>query len=138
MFVIIYSAVYFILKLKYSWWKFMKLVLLFSIVRIKYSMHYGTRVSLREIHFVMDRYSRYFNLRRYYQILYLRLALLGGAEVTSDGQLFFWVIFMCIVLLAYLFLYYDQILLSLRYLIDFCIVIRSDLFCGLYITPIYI
>ena len=86
MFVIIYSAVYFILRLKYSWWKFMKLVLLFVIVRVKYSMHYGTRVSYREIHFVLDRYSRYFNLRRYYQIVYLRLSVLGGGEVDRDGS----------------------------------------------------
>ena len=89
MFVIIYSAVYFILRLKYSWWKFMKLVLLFVIVRVKYSMHYGTRVSYREIHFVLDRYSRYFNLRRYYQIVYLRLSVLGGGEVDRDGELIF-------------------------------------------------
>lgn len=67
----------------------MKLVLLFVIVRVKYSMHYGTRVSYREIHFVMDRYCRYFNIRRYYQIVYLRLSMLGGAEVDRNGELIF-------------------------------------------------
>jgi hypothetical protein len=89
-FVLIYSAVYFILKLKYSWWKFMKLILLFAIIRIKYSMHYGTRVSFREMHFVLDRYSRYFNFRRYYQMIYSRISILGGVEVVErDDEMLF-------------------------------------------------
>lgn len=67
----------------------MKLVLLFAIIRIKYSMHYGTRVSYREIHFVLDRYSRYLNFRRYYQMIHSRVSLLGGGEVERDGEMLF-------------------------------------------------
>lgn len=55
--------VYFMLRLRYSWWKLMKLILLLSILRLKYSMHYGTRISLREMHFALDHYSKYVSLR---------------------------------------------------------------------------
>jgi len=75
----------------------MKLVLLFAIVRIKYSMHYGTRVSYREIHFVLDRYSRYFNFRRYYQMIYSKISVLGGRQVERDGEMLFWIILICTV-----------------------------------------
>lgn len=67
---VFYSLIYFMLRLRYSWWKLMKLILLLSILRLKYSMHYGTRISLREMHFALDHYSKYVSLRQYYQLLY--------------------------------------------------------------------
>jgi hypothetical protein len=84
--VVFYSLTYFILKLKYSWWKLLKLLLLLSIVRLKYSLHYGTRISIREMHFALDHYSKYISLREYYHLLYLKLTSMCRVSASPDPQ----------------------------------------------------
>lgn len=75
--VLLYSLLTFLLRLKYSWWKLLKLLLLLCILRLKYFLHYGTRISLREMHFTIDRYAKYISLRQHYQTLYLKLSRLS-------------------------------------------------------------
>lgn len=59
----------------------MKLILLLAILRLKYSMHYGTRIGMREMHFTIDRYSKYVSLREYYQMFYLKLSKISSSSV---------------------------------------------------------
>jgi hypothetical protein len=89
--VVIYSLATFVLRLKYSWWKLLKLLLLLSIIRLKYSLHYGTRISIREMHFTIDHYSKYVSLRQYYQLLSLKLSrsVSQGGPERQEGDIIF-------------------------------------------------
>ena len=79
-FVIIYSVVGFVLRLKYSWWKFAKLVLLLTILRFKYFMHFGTQISYHEMHMTCDRLSKTANARAFYHELSSRLTFLAVVD----------------------------------------------------------
>jgi hypothetical protein len=77
--VAIFAVVGYIVKFRWGWSKLLRIVLLLLILRLKYYQHYGCQLAWSEIHFSIDRASRFLLLREYYQELSARFSLLSNA-----------------------------------------------------------
>jgi hypothetical protein len=84
-FVLFYCLVSFVFRLRFSWHKLLKLLLLGAVLRGKYALHYATQLSYKELHFQLDGYAKFLGVREYYHGLYLRVWRVGeGARAAQE------------------------------------------------------
>lgn len=52
-------------------------------MKLKYSIHYGTRKAYEQFHFALDRTAKVLNLRRAYQLSQGFFAQMGGHSISA-------------------------------------------------------
>lgn len=66
--------------------KAFELILLILLLKLKYTIHYGTRKSLSDLHFGLDRVAKSFGVRNSYHFMHKAMTCVLGNGVWKESK----------------------------------------------------